>query len=152
MANKEPFFREFEVEWADVDPNQHARNTTYVDYGTHVRLGYLRQMGFPPNRMLELGFGPIATREEIQYLREVRLGDKVKVDFLVSGLSEDGARWRIVHNIFRSDSKSCAARIIVEGGWIKLSTRKLHSPPEELAKAIAALAHTDNYQVLPNLK
>ncbi len=146
----ENFAKIFEVRWADVDINWHLRNTAYADYGTDVRLAYLRENGFPPERFLELGIGPVVLREEFRYLHEVRLGEKVHVNFVMQGVSEEGSHWEARHDVFRADGE-LAAILQLEGGWLSLARRRLIRPPEELARLLNDLPRTDDFRVLKPL-
>src|SRR6266508_1369445 len=95
----------FIVRWSDCDVNGHMRNTAYSEYGIETRLGYLAEHGFPWARFAELGLGPVILREELDYFRELRLGETVEVDFTQLGLSPDGRRWRVQHELWRPGGK-----------------------------------------------
>ena len=68
-------------------------------------------------------------REEIDYLREIRDGRAVTVDFVQLGLSPEGAKLRFRHDLSKTNGKQ-AARVIVLGGWMNLRTRRLVPAPE----------------------
>jgi acyl-CoA thioester hydrolase len=141
----------FIVRWADCDVNGHMRNTAYSDYAIETRMGYLADHGFAYARFQELGFGPVVLREEIDYLRELRLGETVEVDFTQLGLSPDSGRWKFQHEFWRPGGKQ-AGRIVLSGGWLDLRTRKLIPAPEPLAKVIAAVPKAPGWEELPPLR
>jgi acyl-CoA thioester hydrolase len=127
--------------------NGHMRNTSYSEYGTDVRIAFLEQAGFPFQRIAELGIGPVLLREEIDYLRELMLGDTIVVDLRQLGLTPDGVRFKFQHDFMRADGKP-AARIVLEGGWVDLRRRKLTAPPEPLARAFEALPRAEGWMEL----
>lgn len=141
----------FVVRWSECDVNGHMRNTVYSEYGIETRLCFLADYGFPYARMVELGFGPVILREELDYLRELHLGDTVEVDLTRLGLSPEGARFKLAHDFFRPGGKK-AARIVLLGGWLDLRTRRLASPPDELRKAMAGIPAGESYEELPPLR
>jgi acyl-CoA thioester hydrolase len=142
-----PFEKEFEVKWADCDPNGHARHSVYSDYCTHVRFSFLAQSGFPPPKFVELRFGPVILTETVEFLRELALGERIRVDAKGAGASEDGRIFRIKHQIFRQ-SGELAARIVTQGGWMNLDKRKLMPPPPELASALAQMERSPEFEVI----
>lgn len=143
------FSRSFTVRWSDCDVNGHMRNTAYSEYATDVRIAFLEQAGFPFEKISELGIGPVLLREEIDYLRELRLGDAISVDLRQLGLTPDGTRFRFQHDFARADGVK-VARIVLDGGWVDLRLRKLTAPPEPLARAFAALSKAEGWAVPTN--
>jgi len=141
----------FIVRWADCDVNGHMRNTAYSEYGIDTRISFLAERGFPFARFEEMSLGPVILREEIDYLRELRLGDTVEVDFTQLGLSPDGARFKLAHDFWRPGAKQ-AGRIVLTGGWLGLETRKLVIPPLPLAEAMASVPKGEGWEELPVLK
>jgi acyl-CoA thioester hydrolase len=147
----ERYAKTFTVRWADCDANAHMRNTAYSEYAIEVRVGYLAEHGFAFERFVEMGFGPVILREEIDYLREVRLGESVEVDLAVLGLSTDAARFRFAHEFTKAGGKPCA-RIVLAGGWLDLKTRKLMPAPEPLATVMRAAPKAPAFAELPPLR
>jgi acyl-CoA thioester hydrolase len=145
------YTKTFTVRWADCDVNGHMRNTAYSEYAIDVRVAYLGEHGFGLDRMLETGFGPVILREEIDYLREVRLGEGVRVDVTLLGLSPEGARFRFAHDFEKEGGKPCA-RIVLAGGWLDLRTRRLTAPPEALAEVMRSIPRGEGYEELPPLR
>jgi acyl-CoA thioester hydrolase len=141
----------FIVRWADCDVNGHMRNTAYSEYGIDARIGYLAEHGFPYAKFQELSFGPVILREEIDYLRELHLGDSVEVDFTQLGLSADGARFKLAHDFWRPGGKK-AARIVLSGGWLDLKARKLMPPPPALHEVFRNVPKADGWEELPVLR
>jgi acyl-CoA thioester hydrolase len=146
------FTRTYVIRWSDCDPNGHAANTTYSEYGTDTRVAYLAANGWTFDDFASARCGPVITREEIDYLRELRMGEEVAVDFTILGASADEARFKLAHDLTRlRDGKPCA-RIVVTGGWMDLSVRRLAPPPERLAAIFRALERGPVWEPLPNAK
>ena len=143
-----PYAKQFTIRWADCDVNGHARNTAYSEYAIDVRMSYLSEHGFPFEKMVESGFGPVITREEIDYQRELMLGERVTVDFQLLGVSADGTRFRILHQFTKENGKP-AARIVLEGGWMDMRVRRLAPPPSALSKALASAPRAEGFAELP---
>ena len=136
------FRTEMEVRWADLDANQHVRNTAYSEFATHARLRFLATRGFHAERFARLGIGPIFFREETVFRRELHLGDTVTVEVRSAGLAPDVSRWHVVHRILNGAGEE-AARVTVEGAWMDLAARKLTAPPEDLADALRSLPRAE---------
>lgn len=127
----ERFALSFDVRWADCDPNRHLRHSAYADYCTHVRFAYIEAQGFALHRFDTERFGPVIFREETQYLREIRLGERVKFDFEVLAFSDDHIRWSVMHTVWNAAGKR-AAIVLLDGCWLHMETRKAIVPPDDL--------------------
>jgi acyl-CoA thioester hydrolase len=146
----ERYEKTFSVRWADCDANGHMRNTAYSEYATEVRMAYLTENGFGYERFLETKVGPVIVREEIDYLRELRMGARITVSFTSLGQSPDGGRFKVQHEIVREDGK-LSARVTLDGGWLDLRTRRLAPPPQALADLLGAVPHGPAWAELPNV-
>lgn len=144
------YARTFTVRWSDCDANQHMRNTAYSEYGVDVRMDYFAERGLSFEDMAQRGFGPVLLREEIDYLRELHLGQKVTVDFSLLGLSPDGGRWKVQHELFHADGTK-AARMVLTGGFLDLKARKLVLPTPQMLELFIQLPRAEGYAELPNL-
>ncbi|MGA9852109.1 MAG: thioesterase family protein [Gammaproteobacteria bacterium] len=136
--------REFEVRWADLDPNGHLRHTAYMDYAAQARVGFLNDYGFTLERFQKLRIGPVLFREETQYLHEVRANERIGVTTEVTGLSSNGKHWRIRHRIFRANGE-LACVVNVQGTWLDLVTRRVVPAPAELQEAMRKAPRADDY-------
>jgi acyl-CoA thioester hydrolase len=142
------YARSFTVRWADCDANGHLRNTGYSEYAIEVRMAYLVEHGFGLAEMRQHGIGPVLLREEIDYLRECHMGEELTVTFVTAGLSADGARFKVVHDLWKQNGKQ-AARIVVLGGWIDLKLRRLAPPPDGLREAFEKAPRGGPFESLP---
>ena len=135
------------VRWADVDPNGHVRHSVYYDYGAQSRIGYLISRGMDIDRLRQMQIGPVLFREEAKFLRELRMGDQLAIDFKIAGMTETGKRWRIRHHIVRDNEELCAI-LEMDGAWLNLKERRTVEPPQELAAIFNDLPKTDDFELL----
>jgi len=91
----------------------------------------------------------VIMKDEIEYFKEVRLLEKLRVTYFSAGNSADFSRFIVRNELWREDGK-LVARITSTGGWLDLEIRKLIVPPPELQQAMRSLARSDDYQVLPS--
>ena len=129
----------YHVRWAEMDPNGHLRHSAYADFAADQRVALLARLGFDLKKFAELRLGPILFREETKFLKEIHLGEAIRVEGVLTSLSEDGSRWTIVHTIYKADGR-VAATVTVDGAWLDLALRKLRQPPPELAAAMRTFA------------
>jgi len=88
---KQLFF-ECPVLWSQIDANGHLRHSAYADFAAQARVEVLALLGITVGMMEQADLGPILFREEARYLREVRAGDRVRVNCLLSKCRADGSR------------------------------------------------------------
>jgi acyl-CoA thioester hydrolase len=144
------YARTFELRWSDGDANGHIRHSVYAELGAETRIGWLAERGFPWKRLEELGVSLVLLREELSYRREIGIGERVRLDLRILGLSPDAARWKIVHDLTREDG-SLAAQIVASGGWIDLGRRRLVAPPAEIAAVLLEAERAQGFEELPPL-
>jgi acyl-CoA thioester hydrolase len=128
----------YRTRWAEMDPNGHMRHSAYADFAADQRVVLLAKWGFDVAHFAQLRLGPILFREETKYLKEVNIGEEIKVDGKLAAVTEDGSRWTIVHTIYKADGR-VAATVTVDGAWIDLDLRKLTIPPAEMVAAFATM-------------
>ena len=128
----------YRTRWADMDPNGHMRHSAYADYAADQRIVLLAEWGYNIKEFARLRLGPILFREETVFLKEVHIGEEIRVDSRLRSVNDDGTRWSILHTIYKADGR-VAATVTVDGAWLDLDQRKLTAPPTELAEAFRAL-------------
>jgi acyl-CoA thioester hydrolase len=148
MMGAMTFERRFPVGWNNLDANAHMANTAYLDMAANVRIMYFDSAGFSAESFRELQIGPVIRREELEYFRELRLLDEIRVTLLSAGLSEDASRFR-VRNEFWKDDGTLVARVTSLGGWLDLRARGLTAPPAGLADALRAITRAPDFEVIP---
>ncbi|WDF53881.1 acyl-CoA thioesterase [Mucilaginibacter sp. KACC 22063] len=137
-------YYEGQVLWSQIDANQHMRHSAYADVAAQARLNMLEEVGLNPLTLLNARIGPVLFKEELFYLREIALGDIIKVGCELYRSRADGSRWSIRHEIYRGDDVK-AAIINVDGAWIDMDKRKLTLLPEELSALFAASPRSSDY-------
>ena len=135
--------------WADMDFNSHMKNTAYLDKAADVRQMFLIEHGFPVEEFMRLKIGPVVMKDEVEYFKEIRLQQQIKVTYALAGHALDGSRFLLRHEIFRPDGE-LSARVTSTGGWLNLTGRKLVAPPPALLSAMNSLEKTSDFIVLPS--
>ena len=135
--------------WADMDFNSHMKNTAYLDKAADVRQMFLIEHGFPVDEFMRLRIGPVVMKDEVEYFKEVKLQQQIKVTYALAGHALDGSRFLLRHEIFRPDGE-LSARVTSTGGWLNLTERKLVVPPLALLSAMNSLEKTSDFVVLPS--
>jgi acyl-CoA thioester hydrolase len=142
------YAKTFTVRWADCDANGHLGNTGYSEYATEARMSYLSEHEFGLAELRQHGIGPVLLREEIDYMRECHMGEELTVTFTAIGLSPDGARFKLVHDLWKQNGKQ-AARIVVLCGWMDAKLRRLTPPPDGLREAMEKAPRGGPFETLP---
>jgi acyl-CoA thioester hydrolase len=142
-------FFEGQVLWSQIDANQHLRHSAYADFAAQARLNMLEAVGLSIRLLVEAKIGPVIFREELRYLREVQIGDVLKVSCELISSRHDGSRWSIRHQLVRNDGVT-AAIVIAEGAWINTEKRKLTLLPPELSQLFLKLPRSEDYQEIPS--
>jgi acyl-CoA thioester hydrolase len=123
----------------------------YIDAAGDLRYRFFTEHGFTPERFEQLGVGPIYTAIQARFLREVRMGETVTITCLLSGLSPLGARWKVHHDVLKSNGKK-AVGIDIEGAILDLHTRKPVPPTPELLQTFELLPRATDFEIMPELQ
>jgi acyl-CoA thioester hydrolase len=135
--------------WGDMDFNAHMRNTAFLDKAADVRMMFFAENGFPMEEFTRLGIGPVIMKDEIEYLREVRLLEQFDVTLALAGAPEDGSRFLLRQEFILSGGR-LAAKVLSLGGWLDLARRRLVPPPDSLLESMRRLERTSDFVVLPS--
>ena len=133
--------------WGDMDFNSHMRNTAYLDKSGDVRMMFFAEHGFPMNEFMKLKLGPVIMKDELEYFKEVRLLEGLRITLELAGLSLDGSRFCLKNEFYRTDGK-LAARVTSWGGWLHLVERKLSAAPPPLLQALHQLTRSQDFSEL----
>jgi acyl-CoA thioester hydrolase len=147
----EEYSKTYEIRWSDLDANGHVNYAAYIDAAGDLRYRFFTEHGFPPEKFSQLGIGPVYTAIHAEFFREVRMGETVIITYAISGLSPSGTRWKVHHDILKSNRKKSVS-LEVEGTILDLSTRKSAFPTPELLQTFDLIPHTPNFAVLPELR
>ena len=145
------YSRTYEIRWSDLDANNHVNYAAYIDAAGDLRYRFFTEHGFPPERFEQLGIGPTYTAIHVQLLREVRMGETVTITFALAGLSAQGGRWKVHHDVIKSNGKK-AVRIDLEGVVLNLATRRATLPTPELIQIFNLIPRTSDFEVLPEMR
>jgi len=145
------YSKTYEIRWSDIDANGHVNYAAYIDAAGDLRYRYFIEHDFPPERFEQLGIGPIYTAIHAQFFREVRMGETVTLTFSLSGLSPKGARWKVHHDVLKSNGKK-AVSIDLEGAILDLSTRRPAPPTPELLQAFNLIPRAVDMEVLSDTR
>jgi len=135
----------FATRWADFDPNRHMRHSAYNDYAAEVRLRYFKKLKVTMEDFTKHNVGPILFEEHTSFRREIGLGENITANLQLTGLSKNGERWKIRHQIF-NEANQLSAEINVYGAWLDLTQRKLTSPPEKFHFLFTQLQKTADFK------
>jgi acyl-CoA thioester hydrolase len=149
MTAPRVFEKQLFAGWGDMDFNSHMRNTAFLDKSADVRMIFFAEHGFPTAEFMRRSLGPVILKDELEYFKEVRLLEPLRVTLAVAALAEDGSRFTLRNEFWKPDGK-LAARVNSYAGWLDLSARRLTLPPETLLAALRSLPPTDDFQVLPS--
>lgn len=141
------YTKQFEIRWSDVDANRHLRNSAYIDYMSHTRMGFLMENGLDQKKLVKFNLGPVAFYEHVYYFREVFPGAPISVSLQLKGLSADGMYFMFLHNFYGAKGKNLAQCEML-GGWIDMETRKLTGLPKELLVIFETTDRTTDFKVL----
>jgi acyl-CoA thioester hydrolase len=133
------------LRWADLDPNFHLRHSVYYDFAATARVEFLAAQGISTQLMIEQHFGPILFREEAIFRKEVRPGDALFINVLVTRLRRDSSRFSFRHELTRADGTLCAV-MNVDGAWIDTRLRKLTAPPPLVAELMEKAERAEDFE------
>jgi acyl-CoA thioester hydrolase len=147
----EPYSKTYEIRWSDLDANGHVNYAAYIDAAGDLRYRFFTAHGFPPQKFEEMGIGPVYTTIHADFFREVRMGETVTLTYALSGLSPSGARWKVHHEVLRSNRKK-AVSIDLEGAILDLSTRKPVLPTPDLLQVFNLVPRTSGFEILSEMR
>ena len=138
---------QFVTRWADFDANIHMRHTAYNDYCAEARMRYFNSFGITVQDFAKEKVGPILFEENTKFLKEIHMGEDISVNLKILGLSKNGERWKIQHEVFNTKGK-LSAIITVYGAWLDLVKRKLIVPPVKFQKTFIGTERTENFEAI----
>ena len=141
------YSKTYEIRWSDIDANGHVNYAAYIDAAGDLRYRFFTEHGFPPEKFSQLGIGPIYTNIQAQFMREVRIGETVTITYVLSGLSPNGGRWKVHHDVLKSNGKR-AVIIDIEGAILNLTTRKPVLPTPELLETFNLIPRSADFEIL----
>ena len=130
--------------WGEIDSNGHMRTVAYLDISANSRMEFFNANGYTLTEFFGAGLGPVVLKDEIEYKREVRLGEDLTVTNELAGMSEDSTRF-IFRNQFIKANGKLACKISSLVAFFDIATRKTIAPPENLMRAILSLPRSEDF-------
>ncbi len=137
-------FYEGQVLWSQIDANVHLRHSAYADFCAQARSNMLNQLGLSLTEFNQKKIGPILFREELNYLREIGLDERIKVSVGIIKFNVKNSRFSFRHEIFKENGVK-AAVVVVDGAWMDIVARKLTNIPEEWMSIIHKIPRAADY-------
>jgi len=145
------YSKTYEIRWSDIDANGHVNYAAYIDAAGDLRYHFFKEHNFPTERFQELGIGPVYTAIQARFFREVRMGETVTITYVLAGLSPQGARWKVHHDVLKANRKK-AVSIDLEGTILDLVTRKPVRPMSELLETFQLIPRSTDFEVLSDIR
>ncbi len=80
-----------EVEWRDIDPEQHVNNAAYLNYMEEAGFKAALAFGWSAKRMQSEGFAIVARQIRVEYRQQAALGDSLVISTYLSDLRRASA-------------------------------------------------------------
>ena len=138
-------FHPISLRWSDFDANVHLRHSVYYDFGAAERIDLFEEKGIGYDFMKQEHFGPVLFREEALFKREVRPGDKLYINTMVTRLRANSSRFSFRHEIKKEDGTICAI-INIDCAWIDTNLRKLTTPPPKVAECLGSIPKSEDFE------
>ncbi len=145
------YSKTYEIRWSELDANGHVNYAAYIDAAGDLRYRFFTEHGFPPEKFVALGIGPVYTTIHAEFFREVLMGETVTITYALSGLSASGGRWKVHHEILKTNGKK-AVTLDIEGTILNLSTRKPALPSAELLQTFGLIPRAANFEALSEIR
>jgi len=94
-------------------------------------------IGLAPTRLRNEGIGMVAVEQHIEYKRELLAGDVLTIRSSVQEVREKVLL--LLHEMFNQETQELAARTILTGVCIDLTTRKARALPADVGERIASI-------------
>jgi len=127
----------------------HRVEEGWIDYNGHMNMGYytvvmdrcadeaFAKMGFGPCYVAERGLTTYTAEFHIRYLREVKLGDRLRSSFLL--LDHDEKRFHFFQELFHEDGW-CAATGESLTLHVDMAGPRVAPMPEDIAARVTEMA------------
>jgi len=142
------YAKNLDIRWADLDPNFHVLHSKYYDFGAYCRMSFFTEHGITPELLLQHHIGPIILREECVFRKEIRFGETISINLVISKASGGYRRWTFNHEIFKNGD-ILAATITLDGAWMDTQTRRMAIPPPEFAACFDSIPRSSVFESFP---
>jgi medium-chain acyl-[acyl-carrier-protein] hydrolase len=129
-----PFTVQRQVEWQDLDAQEHVNNAVYVNYAGQAAAQEFSSLGWSPLKFAEQGLKLATRRVHIQYLSPAVWGEKLVISTHSLELKPNGGTRYV--GIFRTDGSS-VCECIIDWSLVERETGSERPLPEELRDQLA---------------
>ena len=116
-----------------IDCNQHVSESSYYKIAIDVLQGLHQELGLN-DLFANEQTAPIAFSSNIEFFREVFVDEEVTIAVVLFPESPDFRKWRRLFEIY-NQADELSAKIISQGAFFDLQTRKVKAPSLGLYKA-----------------
>jgi len=142
------FKKVIEIRWLDIDVQQHVTRTAYINFSAETWLNWMRSIGYPVNKLADIGLNAVVIKDEIEYHREIlSTEEQVIVELMFAGANKDYSRWKFISHLYKADNK-LAAKHTTYGAWIDANTRKVVPAPTDFLKCLVAAPKMYEFEIL----
>ena len=138
------YYYQAQVMWSQIDANQHMRHSAYADFAAQARMAFLESVELTSTIFFKNNRGPILFREELTYLKEIKMNEHISISCQLIKCRADGSKWSIKHELFNSKKQLCAI-IVVDGAWIDLAKRKMAYLPESILPKFMEIPKSEDF-------
>lgn len=117
----------FTVRSYELDSFGHVNHAVFLNYFEQARFEALEACGWPIQRVHDLGWGVYVVRIEVDYLAEVRYGDRLSIETWAEEVQR--SRMILAQTMERSDGVTAAGARVV-GVWVGEDGRPMRMPDE----------------------
>lgn len=133
-VNKFKHITHLKVRFSDLDAMRHVNNASYLTYLEEARINYFNDLLNLPNN--NLAFGAVVARIEINYLKPLELGEKLKVFTRVSKIGFKSADLENLITTERNGKLIIAAEAVTKLVGYNFKNKETMAIPEEIKKII----------------
>ncbi len=133
MSNFEIFNYELLIREHHMDFSGHVNHATYLEILEEARWEFITAKGFGLDAVIETGFGPIILELNIQFLKEIRLRQRINIESQLLSYEKKIAKLR--QTIFDDQGMPCT-HVHMTFGLFDIKARKLIMPTSAWLDAI----------------
>lgn len=129
-----PYTMRLPVIFSDIDINGHVNNKHYNSYCDEAIMRIFSSSGIDLTTISSSGIGPVTYKAEYEYLSELKYGDTIVVETIVTFPKKTRAIFD--HSIRKESTGEVVCRVRTHGLWVNHKTQKIYRMPEEIIERI----------------
>ncbi|MEM7476029.1 MAG: acyl-CoA thioesterase [Planctomycetota bacterium] len=130
------FETEFVVDESMIDHMNHVNNLHYLDWTNKTAGRHCKAVGWPAERLREIGQGFVVRSHQIQYRQAAVLGDTILVQTWIASMERVSSVRK--YRIFRARDQKLLARVETNWAFIDRTTMRLAKIPPEIEASFRA--------------